>query len=149
MQTLRTEMLKVEGSIEDAESKREQLAADLVTLQDELTAAEEVYKGMEATVNAAAGDVELAKKAESKAKKMVDKALQKIAAYQDQIERAATNRLDIFKRCKLEEIDLPLLEGDLADVPADAVSFALCWRVCTEDLTARHNRAQRWYGCGR
>ena len=126
MQTLRSEMSKVESSIEDAESRREQLAADLVTLQDELTAADEVYKGMEATVNAAVGNVELAKKAESKAKKVVDKALQKIAAYQDQIERAATNRLDIFKRCKLEEIDLPLLEGDLADVPADAVSSILC-----------------------
>ena len=126
MQTLRTEMSKVESSIEDAESRREQLAADLVTLQDELTAADEVYKGMEAAVTEAASDVDLAKKAESKAKKVVDKALQKIAAYQDQIERAATNRLDIFKRCKLEEIDLPLLEGDLADVPADAVRSMLC-----------------------
>ena len=40
----------------------------------------------------------------------------------DEIRRQSSERFSIYRRCKVEDIDLPLESGSLEDVPLDEVS---------------------------
>lgn len=57
-----------------------------------------------------------AKKELSKASKALDGAMKEVATLNDQMERLAAQRTEIYRRCRLEEIDLPLLKGSLSKV---------------------------------
>ena len=40
----------------------------------------------------------------------------------DELERLSSDRFSVYRRCKFEEIDLPMSKGSLDDVPIDEVS---------------------------
>jgi structural maintenance of chromosome 1 len=42
-------------------------------------------------------------------------------AQNDEIERLAAERFSLYRRCKLEDIDLPLEKGSLDDIPIEEV----------------------------
>ncbi len=52
----------------------------------------------------------------------LDKALKEIASWNDEIEKSASDRHAIYRKCRFEEIALPLIEGDLSNVPLEEVS---------------------------
>ena len=41
----------------------------------------------------------------------------------DEIEKLASERSSIYRKCRLEEINLPLIAGNLKDVPIEEVSY--------------------------
>lgn len=51
-----------------------------------------------------------------KAARLLDSLSKEIAARNDEIERSGSERASIYRRCRLEEIALPLLKGSLAKV---------------------------------
>nr|WJN25071.1 condensin complex subunit [Tranzscheliella williamsii] len=51
-----------------------------------------------------------------KAGRLVDSLSKEVAARNDEIERLGSERASIYRRCRLEEIELPLLKGSLAKV---------------------------------
>lgn len=56
----------------------------------------------------------------------------------DEIERLASERFNIYRRCKLEDIDLPLRAGDISSVPIDeALRPQMPMDVDGEDGTQR------------
>ena len=57
-----------------------------------------------------------------KTQKTLDRALKEIAEWNDEIEKSDSNRHAIYRRCRLEEIDLPLVSGRLDKVPIEEVS---------------------------
>ncbi|PWN30250.1 RecF/RecN/SMC protein [Jaminaea rosea] len=57
-----------------------------------------------------------AKRDLSKAARALDNTIKEVANMNDQMEKLASQRGDIFKRCRLEEIDLPLISGSLNKV---------------------------------
>lgn len=61
------------------------------------------------------------KKRMLKATKMLDAALKDISEWNDAIEKLDSDRLNIFRRCKLESIPLPVLKGSLLQIPMDEV----------------------------
>ncbi|KAJ3285102.1 Structural maintenance of chromosomes protein 1 [Rhizoclosmatium sp. JEL0117] len=61
-------------------------------------------------------EVDNAKKAVAALQKSMEDYLKKINTKQSQVERMNAERIAIFRRSKLEEIDLPLLRGSLNDV---------------------------------
>ncbi|TEB34053.1 condensin complex subunit SMC1 [Coprinellus micaceus] len=63
--------------------------------------------------------VEQVKKTTSKAAKVLDQALKEIAIANDEIEKLALDRSSIYRKCRLEEIRLPLKEGNLKNVPME------------------------------
>ncbi|KAJ3521351.1 hypothetical protein NMY22_g12355 [Coprinellus aureogranulatus] len=63
--------------------------------------------------------VEQVKKTTSKAAKVLDQALKEIAIANDEIEKLALDRSSIYRKCRLEEIKLPLKEGNLKNVPME------------------------------
>ncbi|PPQ70346.1 hypothetical protein CVT25_000126 [Psilocybe cyanescens] len=63
--------------------------------------------------------VDQVKKTALKSSKVLDQALKEIALCNDEIEKLALERSAIYRKCRLEEIKLPLLEGDLKRVPME------------------------------
>lgn len=63
--------------------------------------------------------VEETREAQRKAQRRLDRALKEISGWNDEIERSASDRHVIYRKCRLEDIDLPLVSGSLNNVPID------------------------------
>lgn len=107
----------MQSEIEQLEEAAEVAKSELAESQDRLNEA-----------NAAAEKV---KKTSSKASKAYERAIKEIASFNDQIEKLASERLAIYKRCKLEEIDLPLKKGNLDAVPLEEVGHNEFCLLCS------------------
>ncbi|KAI0692899.1 cohesin complex subunit psm1 [Cytidiella melzeri] len=95
----------VQEEIEEAESAIADLQTELKALSDQL---EEKTKS-----------VEQAKKVAGKATKALDQVVKEIATKNDEIEKLGLERSSMYRKCRLEEIELPLVEGNLKHVPMD------------------------------
>ncbi|KJA20749.1 hypothetical protein HYPSUDRAFT_166635 [Hypholoma sublateritium FD-334 SS-4] len=94
-----------ERDIASLESVVENHKEELATLQEALDEKSKV--------------VDQVKKAALKSSKILDQALKEIAAWNDEIEKLALERSALYRKCRLEEIRIPLLEGDLKNVPME------------------------------
>lgn len=63
--------------------------------------------------------VDDARDEQRKAQRRLDRALKEISGWNDEIERSASDRHIIYRKCRLEDIDLPLVSGSLNNVPID------------------------------
>ncbi|KAJ7246598.1 condensin complex subunit SMC1 [Mycena haematopus] len=107
--------------------------ANLVKLEEQKEAAQEEISESETAIGVLRGDlsklqetldektknVEQVKKTTTKASKILDQALKEIASKNDEIEKLALERSSIYRKCRLDEIKLPLLEGQLKNVPME------------------------------
>ncbi|PPQ98373.1 hypothetical protein CVT26_013579 [Gymnopilus dilepis] len=107
--------------------------ANLVKLQEQKEAAEEDIAASEAVVAKLKQEliglqealdektkvVDQVKKTGLKSSKVLDQALKEIALCNDEIEKLSLERSALYRKCRLEEIQLPLLEGDLRNVPME------------------------------
>lgn len=80
-----------------------------------------------------------------KAQRALDKALKEIASWNDEIVKAASSRHAVYRRCRLEEIDLPLISGRLDKVPIEEVISLLSSRLISRILTPwKLTTTRRW-----
>ncbi|KAF4618816.1 hypothetical protein D9613_009734 [Agrocybe pediades] len=107
--------------------------ANLAKLEEQKVAAEEDIASQESIVSTLKEElvglqenlgekskvVDQVKKGALKASKLLDQALKEIAAHNDEIEKYALERSAIYRKCRLDEIQLPLLEGNLKNVPME------------------------------
>lgn len=63
--------------------------------------------------------MEASRDAQRKAQRRLDRALKEISGWNDEIERSDSDRRVIYRKCRLEDIDLPLVSGSLSKVPID------------------------------
>ncbi|KZT07028.1 cohesin complex subunit psm1 [Laetiporus sulphureus 93-53] len=63
--------------------------------------------------------VEKVKKTTMKAARRLDEALKEIANRNDEIEKLGLERSATYRKCRLDEVGLPLLEGSLKNVPME------------------------------
>ncbi|KAG6898016.1 hypothetical protein C0992_007012 [Termitomyces sp. T32_za158] len=96
------------------------------TLKEEIAADEEAIGGLrtelvetQEILEETTKNVETVKKTTAKAGKVLDFALKEIATWNDEIEKLALERSSIYRKCRLEEIQLPLLQGSLKQVPME------------------------------
>jgi structural maintenance of chromosome 1 len=94
------------------------------------------------TLKSRTEELEQVRKSGGKASRVLEKALKEIAScvrlvsvsfrflsseadalepQNDEIERLAAERFSLYRRCKLEDIDLPLEKGSLDDIPIEEV----------------------------
>ncbi|KAF8882368.1 condensin complex subunit SMC1 [Gymnopilus junonius] len=95
--------------------------ANLTKLEEQRVAAERDIAASETVevLDEKTKVVEHVKKTGMKASKVLDQALKEIATCNDEIEKLALERSALYRKCRLEEIKLPLLEGDLKNVPME------------------------------
>lgn len=106
---------------------------NLEVLQDKKTEVEDAIRELEARLeeekkeldklNNAQGErtseVDAAKRTASKAVKALDAALKEISSKNDEIEKLGVERLSLYRKCRVENIPLPLSRGSLRNVPID------------------------------
>ncbi|WRT67180.1 uncharacterized protein IL334_004146 [Kwoniella shivajii] len=102
----------LQSNLADIESSLEELQGKIDSQRVRLDAASEAYEAIVTRV-------EQARDTARRTQRTLDKALKEIAAWNDEIERSGSERHAIYRRCRLEEIDLPLVTGSLDKVPIE------------------------------
>ena len=130
LQVTRDRLASLKSQVEAANAKLADLTVSKTTVEKDLTelgkavekAARKVEKAREANDTALNKVVDL-RNATRQTSRTLDKALKDIAGWNDEIAKSASDRHAIYRRCRLEEIDLPLNRGRLDKVPLEAVSM--------------------------
>lgn len=123
--SLQAMMDKEKRSGKDRNKRKEQIEREIEGLQAEIEKAEAKLEKAKEAAQAVSEDVEAARNAAKRAQRDLDTALKEIASWNDEIERSASDRHAIYRRCRLEDIDLPLNRGDLNKVPIDDSAMEL------------------------
>ncbi|RPD71420.1 condensin complex subunit SMC1 [Lentinus tigrinus ALCF2SS1-7] len=104
----------------------ERLEAERVAAQEDIAESEETIKELQEELKELNEDleektkkVEEVKKTTSKASRVLDQALKEIATHNDEIEKLGLERSSIYRKCRLDEIKLPLEAGNLKNVPME------------------------------
>lgn len=112
---------KERRNIRTLEEKREELQTELEDLQAEIDRQRGRLDEANTAYDEVIARVEQLRDTARKTQRTLDKALKEIAAWNDDIEKSASDRHAIYRKCRLEEIDLPLLRGSLEKVPIEEV----------------------------
>lgn len=107
----------------DLQEEKTSLESDIQDFKAAVEEAKEGLTGYQAEVDASQAELERIKKTASRATKAYERVIKEIAALNDSIEKLAGERLGVYRRCKLEEIELPLLHGNLDAIPLEDVRF--------------------------
>jgi structural maintenance of chromosome 1 len=86
-------------------------------VNDKRQALAEAKKAHEEIVN----QVDALRDAARRTQRSLDRALKEISGWNDEIDKFASDRHAIYRKCRLEEIDLPLKRGRLDKVPLEEV----------------------------
>ncbi|CAK5262899.1 unnamed protein product [Mycena citricolor] len=108
----KTNLDQHEAEKAEAQSVIDELEKTIASLREQLAGAQEA-------LDEKSKIVEQARKTGSKSGKALDQALKEIALKNDDIEKSALERSSIYRRCRLDEIKLPLLQGHLKNVPME------------------------------
>ncbi|GAA99875.1 hypothetical protein E5Q_06578 [Mixia osmundae IAM 14324] len=109
-------------AIADITAQKELLSSDFEKIEAEIGALRESAVTEQGALAQKQADVDDAKAASSKAAAALEELLRSIASKENARIKAGADRFGLFRRCRLEDIDLPLEEGRLDDVPLDEVA---------------------------
>lgn len=111
---------------QEEETKVVELEAQKQQIQTEIAEAETTLESMREGLNELnniqeekSKVVEQAKKTHARSAKVLDQALKEIGLKNDEIEKLALERSASYRKCRLEDVRLPLLRGNLKNVPME------------------------------
>ncbi|KAA1069968.1 Structural maintenance of chromosomes protein 1 [Puccinia graminis f. sp. tritici] len=119
--TVQSSSEKTLKTLESVTVKKQQVQNEMKEIDQEISQLRSRHDDFVQTQSEKAAIVSETKKELSKAVKVLDAALRDIGGWNDEIERLASDRLNIFRRCKLESISLPILQGSLLQIPMEEV----------------------------
>lgn len=123
MRSLRATVEKEEAAVVRLQDSKEDLEGQVEKLQNEIERQKRKLSDANTVAREATDKVDELREAARKTQRQLDRALKEIAGWNDEIEKSASARHAIYRRCRLEEIDLPLVAGSLDRVPIEEVSF--------------------------
>ncbi|PLW19360.1 hypothetical protein PCANC_09140 [Puccinia coronata f. sp. avenae] len=119
--SIQTSSEKTLKSLESITVKKQQIQKEMQEIDQEIEQLSSRHDELIQAQSAKSAIISEAKKELSKVNKALDATLRDIGGLNDDIEKLVSDRLNIFRRCKLESISLPILEGSLQRVPMDEV----------------------------
>lgn len=127
LETTQERLKKLQKTIEkESKNVQETLTVELESLKREIEEAElalvELRAALDAlkdTLDEMANLSDAAKKSVNKAVKDADNVQKEIGEWKDEIQRQSSERFAIYRRCKVEDISLPLAKGSLTKVPLE------------------------------
>lgn len=126
LKTARERLVNLDTALASEGATLERCELQKVGVHKEITALEEAIAGLreelgeiQETLDEKNKALEQVKKTTLKASKVLDLALKEIANCNDEIEKLALERSSLYRKCRLEEIKLPLLEGNLRNIPIE------------------------------
>ncbi|EIW69438.1 hypothetical protein TREMEDRAFT_62305 [Tremella mesenterica DSM 1558] len=117
--SLRATIDRENHNVDKLRSSKRALEKELDQLQAEIEHQRGKLSNAQAAYDKATDLVEEMRDATRKTQRMLDKVLKEIGGWNDEIEKASSDRHAIYRRCRLEEIDLPLIRGSLDKVPIE------------------------------
>ncbi|KPV75520.1 uncharacterized protein RHOBADRAFT_53491 [Rhodotorula graminis WP1] len=112
-------------ALERLDGERDAKQGEIEHLEQEVKDLGLVLDQLKETLADKQAELEQARKAGGKASRALDQALKEVASANDDIERLSSERFTLYRRCKLEEIDLPLSKGRLDDIPIEETQQAV------------------------
>lgn len=117
--TLRNATEDEQRKVEELEDKKRTIRVEITEAQEGIAQLRELLNGLNDVLEEKNKHVDQAKKTHTKAAKILDQALKEIGLKNDEIEKLALERSATYRKCRLEDIKLPLLEGNLKNVPME------------------------------
>ncbi|KAG2101780.1 P-loop containing nucleoside triphosphate hydrolase protein, partial [Suillus cothurnatus] len=117
--TLRNAAEDEQRKVEELEEKKRTIQVEITEAQEGIAQLREMLQGLNDVLEEKNKHVDQAKKTHTKAAKILDQALKEIGLKNDDIEKLALERSATYRKCRLEDIKLPLLEGNLKNVPME------------------------------
>ncbi|KAF7984629.1 hypothetical protein HWV62_12853 [Athelia sp. TMB] len=108
-----------QASLEQLEAQRQATQDDITQIENALKGLQDELQALNEVLDEKTKVVDQVKRTTSKASKGLDQTLKDISSKNDEIEKLALDRSSIYRRCRLEEIKLPLVEGNLKNVPME------------------------------
>ncbi|KAK4047981.1 Structural maintenance of chromosomes protein 1 [Microbotryomycetes sp. JL201] len=119
LETLQATADREHQSIARLQGDRSTKMLELNAIEEQIVAFRAEHDELQAVVDERNAALDKQRALGSKTSKALDNALKEISHCNDEIERLNAERYTVYRRCKLEEIDLPLLQGSLERVPID------------------------------
>ncbi|KAG6813644.1 hypothetical protein H0H92_008881 [Tricholoma furcatifolium] len=119
LSSLKTALDTEEANLAKFGVQKNKMKEEIVAAEGAIEELRQELAGIQETLEEKNKNVEAVKKATLRAAKVLDLALKEIATWNDEIEKLALERSAIYRKCRLEEIELPLLQGNLKNVPME------------------------------
>lgn len=103
----------------ELQSEKKQIEADIKQNESELADLKAKHQLAKNEYEKFQGKVTKLKRTADAVRTSIDNHFKEIAVHETEIERAATEKYTLLRKCKLEEIDIPLTAGSLDSVPID------------------------------
>ncbi|CAG8518942.1 15090_t:CDS:10 [Rhizophagus irregularis] len=104
--------------------EKEQLLRDKKLISDQIAEAQNALNEIKESFDEKTDAVNVAKRKLSQITKEIERMMKEIVNKESDIEKLEADQFSIFRKCKLEEIHLPLERGSLDDIPIkDSVWF--------------------------
>ncbi|KAH9884117.1 cohesin complex subunit psm1 [Cubamyces lactineus] len=114
------DIINTEGAnLERLEGERTAAQEEIAEAEEAITILQEELKQLSEVLEEKTKKVEEVKKTTNKAAKALDQALKEVATHNDEIEKLGLERSALYRKCKLDEIKLPLVTGSLKNVPME------------------------------
>ncbi|KAI0297775.1 cohesin complex subunit psm1 [Multifurca ochricompacta] len=108
-----------EANLTDSEEKKIETEDELERMREGIQELEADVSRLKTTLDEKSKMVDDAKRAATKAAKALEQAEKEISSRNDEIERLGVERSGLYRKCRLEEIKLPLVSGNLKNVPME------------------------------
>ncbi|KAL5498941.1 SMC1_1 [Sanghuangporus vaninii] len=129
------------AAIKKHEAEKQAVQEEIDQLQESILEFQEELKELNEVLETKTKELDTVKKNTARASKALDHALKEIASKNDEIEKLALERSSIYRKCRLEEIKLPLGSGSLKNVPIEEnLREEVTMDIDDEDGTQRPRR---------
>ncbi|KZS96379.1 RecF/RecN/SMC protein [Sistotremastrum niveocremeum HHB9708] len=119
LESLKTTQVTEAANLQNLNQKKDGVQSDIEKADERIEELREELKALSDLLEEKTKELDEVKREANKSGKVLEKALKEIATKNDEIEKLASDRSAIYRKCRLEEIKLPLLEGRLRDVPLE------------------------------
>ncbi|KAH8082807.1 cohesin complex subunit psm1 [Cristinia sonorae] len=119
LETLEATVNTQNANLAEYEERKRALQEEIQAAEANIAALQEELKVLTEDLNEKTKEVDVVKKKSSKSAKLLDQALKEIATKNDEIEKLGLERSSLYRKCRLEEIKIPLLQGQLRNVPME------------------------------
>lgn len=116
---LQANLARDSAALATLESQSESMQAEIIEITNALTQVQSSIDSAKSLSDRKLEIVGNARRELLRCSKDLETCSKAIASYQAEIERFVANRRALLRKCKLEEIELPLLRGTLSSIPLD------------------------------
>lgn len=107
--------------LEQLQGERDTVVGQITQIEDEIKEITERLNDQKETTNRLLNVVSSRRDEVTKAQREMDTTRKRLSSLQEEIEKITSSRLKTLRNCKIEGLELPLIEGSLEALPLDEV----------------------------